>query len=137
GGGAGRGGGRGRGGSRGGGAGGQFQSDEACKQGDEDVLHTSVDAGGKPMVPLLAPTMGSMFEAVRQALIETLRREGVRDRRVLEAFGRVPRERFVPQRFADRAYDNEPLPIGEKQTISQPLVVAVMLEALRLLGGER
>ena len=53
---------------------------------------------------------------------------------MLAAFGRVPRERFVPEALVEQAYDNEPLPIGERQTISQPLVVALMLEALQLRG---
>jgi protein-L-isoaspartate(D-aspartate) O-methyltransferase len=78
-----------------------------------------------------------MYEDARRALVETLRREGIRDGRVLEAFARVPRERFVPRQLAAQAYDNEPLPIGERQTISQPLVVALMLEALGIRAGER
>lgn len=54
---------------------------------------------------------------------------GVVDRRVLEAMRAVPRDRFVSERLRDFAYDNTPLPIGEGQTISQPLVVAIMVEA--------
>lgn len=57
---------------------------------------------------------------------------GVRDERVLAAFRRVPREVFVPPPFRDHAYEDRPLPIGEGQTISQPFIVALMIEALRL-----
>ena len=54
------------------------------------------------------------------------------DPRVLEALAKVPREQFVPADLAARAYDNRPLPIGHGQTISQPLIVAVMTHLLRL-----
>ena len=57
---------------------------------------------------------------------------GVRDPRVLEAMGRVPRERFVPADRLSEAYGDGPLPIGLGQTISQPFVVAAMLEAARV-----
>ena len=50
------------------------------------------------------------------------------DARVLAALGKVPRHRFVPERWVDRAYDNRPLPIGHDQTISQPTIVALMTE---------
>jgi protein-L-isoaspartate(D-aspartate) O-methyltransferase len=56
-------------------------------------------------------------------------RRGVIDERVLAAFRRVPRETFVPAELAEFAYDDNPLPIGEGQTISQPYVVALMAEA--------
>ncbi|MCX8013951.1 MAG: protein-L-isoaspartate(D-aspartate) O-methyltransferase, partial [Rectinema sp.] len=62
---------------------------------------------------------------------------GVRDPRVLEAMRTVPRHRFVPQLYAREAYEDWPLPIGEGQTISQPYIVAVMIEALALEGKER
>jgi protein-L-isoaspartate(D-aspartate) O-methyltransferase len=62
---------------------------------------------------------------------------GVRSERVLEAMRKVPRERFVPVRMAEFAYDDAPLPIGEGQTISQPYIVAYMTEALALEGGEK
>lgn len=66
-----------------------------------------------------------------------LRRRGIRDPRVLEAFARVPRHLFVPEHLRSMAYDDTPLPIGHGQTISQPLMVALMLEALELSGDER
>jgi protein-L-isoaspartate(D-aspartate) O-methyltransferase len=61
----------------------------------------------------------------------------VSDERVLRAMLDVPRERFVPPEARAYAYDNEPLPIGDGQTISQPLIVAMMSEALALSGSER
>ena len=69
-------------------------------------------------------------------LIEQLRAH-VKDERVLEAMRAVPRDLFVPAELAGEAWDNVPLPIGAGQTISQPLVVARMLELLELQGGER
>lgn len=59
------------------------------------------------------------------------------DPRVLEAFRRVPRHELVPRDLWDEAYDDHPLPIGEGQTISQPYMVAIMLQLLRLRGNER
>lgn len=66
------------------------------------------------------------------AFIETLRRDGVRDQAVLDAMARVPRDLFVDAAFAERAWENLPLPIACAQTISQPSVVARMTEALEL-----
>ncbi|RLE34689.1 protein-L-isoaspartate O-methyltransferase [Candidatus Acetothermia bacterium] len=66
-----------------------------------------------------------------------LRRRGIRDERVLEAFLRVRREEFVPPEWRGAAYADHPLPIGEGQTISQPYIVALMTEALALSGGEK
>lgn len=68
-------------------------------------------------------------------LIMELRRLGVHDQRVLSAIEKVPRENFVPTPFQDRAYDNIPLPIGMGQTISQPLIVALMTQELEI--GDR
>jgi len=62
---------------------------------------------------------------------------GVRDPRVLEAMGRVPRHRFLPHRDADAAYEDRPVPIGRGQTISQPYIVALMTELLELRPGDR
>ncbi len=66
-----------------------------------------------------------------------LRRGGIRDESVLAAMARVPREEFLPDEFRSQAYDNCALPIACGQTISQPLIVAMMTEALKLRGGER
>ena len=73
----------------------------------------------------------------RRRLVAELRRDGVHDERVLAAIGAVPREQFVPQEHRDQAYRNAPLPIGAGQTISQPLVVGLMTQALALQGPER
>jgi protein-L-isoaspartate(D-aspartate) O-methyltransferase len=62
---------------------------------------------------------------------------GIRDSRVLEAMRRVPRERFVPSRMAEFAYEDSALPIEAEQTISQPFVVALMTEALQLGPDDR
>jgi protein-L-isoaspartate(D-aspartate) O-methyltransferase len=61
----------------------------------------------------------------------------ITDRRVLEAMGRIPRERFVWERDLSQAYADRPLRIGEGQTISQPYMVALMTQLLRLEGRER
>jgi len=60
---------------------------------------------------------------------------GIRDRRVLAAMAAVPRDRFVPEDLQKAAYADRALPIGHDQTISQPFMVAAMLEALELDGG--
>ncbi len=76
--------------------------------------------------------------ARRDAMVRThIAGRGVRDPAVLEAMRRVPREAFVAADLRDRAYDDEPLPIEDGQTISQPYIVAVMLEAAALRAGDR
>lgn len=78
------------------------------------------------------------FEAQRSRLVqEGVEALGVEDEEVLEAMRDVPRHEFVPASFIDRAYDNQPLPIGHGQTISQPYIVALMSEALEVEAGER
>ena len=76
------------------------------------------------------------YKAARAALVRALR-SAVKDERVLDAFARVPRERFVAPDLRDVAYSDQPLPIGHGQTISQPTIVALMLEALKLKGDEK
>ncbi len=77
------------------------------------------------------------FEKQRLRMVEEqILRRGVTDPRVIDAMRRVPRHLFVDEALRDRAYDDSPLPIGEKQTISQPYMVAVMSEALALDGSE-
>ena len=75
------------------------------------------------------------LESARQRLLAELGRT-IKDPRVMEAMDRVPRERFVPPARRAQAYEDIPLPIGEGQTISQPLIVALMTEALKLTGNE-
>lgn len=68
---------------------------------------------------------------------EQLVARGIRDERVLAAMAQIPRHLFVEEALRDRAYDDHPLPIGERQTISQPYIVALMTEALALSGTEK
>ncbi len=76
------------------------------------------------------------FEAARAGLLEHLRSE-IKDKRVLAAMARVPRECFVPAEERHLAYEDRPLPIGFDQTISQPFIVALMTQALELTGSEK
>jgi protein-L-isoaspartate(D-aspartate) O-methyltransferase len=76
------------------------------------------------------------FAAARARLVEQLSLE-IKDKRVLAAMARVPRERFVPPDEQHLAYEDMPLPIGLEQTISQPLIIAMMTEALELSGDEK
>jgi len=71
------------------------------------------------------------------ALLDAIRRAGVRDPRVVEAFQRVARRQFVPGSAVDLAVLDEPIPIGHRQVTTQPSLVAQMVEALELSGGER
>jgi protein-L-isoaspartate(D-aspartate) O-methyltransferase len=71
------------------------------------------------------------------ALADLLAQRGIRDVRVLQAFRDVPRAAFCPLERAQQAYADEVVPIAEGVTLSQPFVVAAMLEALQLRGGER
>lgn len=72
----------------------------------------------------------------RAALVQALGRSGITDGRVLDAMGRVPRERFVPEHLASEAYADRALPIGDGQTISQPYIVARMTELLDPQPGD-
>jgi protein-L-isoaspartate(D-aspartate) O-methyltransferase len=72
------------------------------------------------------------FEDQRALLVQELVQYGITDQRVLAAFARVPRELFVLPQYMDWAYRNQPLPIERAQTISQPLMIAIMLEQMEL-----
>lgn len=77
------------------------------------------------------------FAARRAEMVEQqLRERGIRDERVLAVMGEVPRELFVPERRRELAYADAALPIGAEQTISQPWIVAAILQALELRGDE-
>jgi protein-L-isoaspartate(D-aspartate) O-methyltransferase len=76
------------------------------------------------------------LQRARENLLRYLALE-IADRRVVEAVGRVPREAFVPPGLHHAAYDDRPLSIGFGQTISQPFIVALMVQALELKGGEK
>lgn len=69
-------------------------------------------------------------QARLRMVTEQLERRDIRDERVLDAMGQVPRHRFVPAEYAHHAYEDRPLPIGEGQTISQPYMVAIMTQVL-------
>src|SRR5438270_6230351 len=73
----------------------------------------------------------------REDMLERLRRSGVRDPRVITAMAAVPREEFVLEADRGEAYADRALPIGHGQTISQPLMVALIVEALELQPGDR
>jgi protein-L-isoaspartate(D-aspartate) O-methyltransferase len=78
-----------------------------------------------------------MRRARAQMVDHQLRGRDITDRRVLEVMGRVPRHLFLPPEAAPAAYSDMPLPIGQRQTISQPYIVALMSQALDLKGDER
>ncbi|MFZ9880796.1 MAG: protein-L-isoaspartate O-methyltransferase family protein, partial [Phycisphaerales bacterium] len=81
--------------------------------------------------------MTTMAWRRRDMVERQLRARGIRDEQVLAAFLEVPRERFVPPRHHDLSYEDAPLPIEEGQTISQPYIVAFMLEAAKLGPASR
>ena len=76
------------------------------------------------------------FDRARRILIDSISHD-IKDKRILLAMSRVPRERFVPPELQQSAYDDRPLSIGCGQTISQPYIVALMTEALGLTGREK
>jgi protein-L-isoaspartate(D-aspartate) O-methyltransferase len=76
-------------------------------------------------------------EIACERLIKQMREKGIHDENVLEAFRKVPRHLFVDNMFYIKAYDDNALPIGEGQTISQPFVVALMTQYLRLSKDEK
>jgi len=84
-----------------------------------------------------APMSDRYAEPRARMVREQLVARGIRDPRVLDAMGRVPRHELVPAEERDDAYQDGPLPIGEGQTISQPYIVAAMSEAAALSGRER
>ena len=76
-----------------------------------------------------------LYHRQRAELVEELRHKGIRDERVLAAIGKVPRHQFVEPALRSRAYRDEALPIGLKQTISQPFTVAYSNDAARPTPG--
>ena len=78
------------------------------------------------------------YRQARERMVqEQLVSRGIRDSRVLAAMAKVRRHLFVAEELRDQAYDDHPVPIGEGQTVSQPYIVALMVEALGLNGEER
>jgi protein-L-isoaspartate(D-aspartate) O-methyltransferase len=85
-----------------------------------------------------SPTSTNDMAVQRLRMVrEQIIRRGIRDEKVLEAMKKIPRHLFVDESLRNRAYGDHPLPIGEGQTISQPYVVALMTEALRLKPYDR
>jgi len=77
------------------------------------------------------------FFAQRRGMVDSqLRARGIRDERVLAAMLHVPRHEFVSAEYHDQVYEDHPIPIGEGQTISQPYIVAIMLQALALAPSD-
>ena len=78
---------------------------------------------------LVAELQPDRFALERQKMVDThLRARGIHDERLLSAMARVPRHEFVEPRYRDQAYADHPLPIGAGQTVSQPYIVALMLQ---------
>ena len=74
----------------------------------------------------------------RKAMVENdIKGRGIKDKKVLDVMGKIPRHLFVDEHLKDKAYADYPLPIGEGQTISQPYVVALMTEALMLKSTDK
>ena len=85
-----------------------------------------------------ATSQRDYFQAERERMVRTqLAERGIRDVRVLDAMRKVPRHEFVPETLRQEAYEDHPLPIGEGQTISQPYIVAAMLQHLALQVTDR
>jgi len=81
--------------------------------------------------------MAHDFKLARERMVKNqLMARDIKDERVLRAMGKVPRHLFIQEALAGEAYNDHPVPIGEKQTISQPYIVALMTEALELKGSE-
>ena len=87
--------------------------------------------------PLPAATKDAYTAQREHMVADQIEARGVSDRAVLEAVRRVPRHEFVPAEYVDQAYADHPLPIGFGQTISQPYIVALMSEELKLRPGDR
>ena len=81
--------------------------------------------------------MMDAYNSKRQHMVDTqIIPRGIKDQRVINAMRKIPRHLFLDEAFWPQAYEDHPLPIGEKQTISQPYIVAIMTEALQLTGTE-
>ncbi|PYX33541.1 MAG: protein-L-isoaspartate O-methyltransferase [Acidobacteria bacterium] len=87
---------------------------------------------------MVSPFQNESFEVKRARMVRTqLEERGIHDRRVLDAMQQVPRHEFVPEPLRGDAYEDHPLPIGAGQTISQPYIVAVMLQHVALQSSDR
>lgn len=89
-------------------------------------------------IPLvLSSEEASLVEARKRMVERDLKGRDIRDPKVLEIMGKVPRHLFVEPSLRSKAYADYPLPIGEGQTISQPYIVALMTQILKIQPGER
>jgi protein-L-isoaspartate(D-aspartate) O-methyltransferase len=86
---------------------------------------------------VLAEPADSYAKAREEMVRDQIEERGVKDKLVLAAMRKVPRHELVPERHRALSYTDQPLPIGEGQTISQPYIVAYMTEQLKLKGGEK
>jgi len=100
------------------------------------VLHNS-NNGERPSAGDGALSDDPYLQLRAEMVEKQIRKRGVKDARVLSAMAAVPRHEFVPEQYKKAAYSDEPLGIGEGQTISQPYIVAAMTEALGLRGTEK
>ena len=96
---------------------------------------SSVASAKLPNNRVLTEADWSLATAPRVALVKRLRDKGIRSEAVLQAMLRVPRERFIDEALWSRAWQDDALPIGHGQTISQPFVVARMIEAILPASG--
>src|SRR5437879_13776765 len=87
---------------------------------------------------MTSPASPALYSSLRRQMVDSqLRRRGIADQRVLAAMERVPRHEFAPERYRDQAYEDHTLPIGEGPAISQPYIVAVMLDASKLAPTDK
>jgi protein-L-isoaspartate(D-aspartate) O-methyltransferase len=100
-----------------------------CAQENQKPLPVELESGNSGQ--------DSSYDKQSQFLIEGIKQKGVKDEKVLRALASVPRHIFVADDLQTSSYDDNPLPIGQGQTISQPFIVAYMTEALGLNGAER
>jgi protein-L-isoaspartate(D-aspartate) O-methyltransferase len=98
------------------------------------TTHTTAQSAGEYSEPALAAELHpDRFVIERRHMVESqLRARGIRDQRLLSAMASIPRHEFVETRYRDQAYEDHPIPIDAGQTISQPYIVALMLELLQL-----
>ena len=101
-------------------------------------IQTPGPAGAPSPAPATVPSAADAFADLRLAMVsQQIEARGVKDPHVLEAMRRVPRHQFVPPDMVSKAYADHPLPIGYGQTISQPYIVALMTEALKVQPGDK
>lgn len=87
---------------------------------------------------MTSPASPASYSGLRHLMVDLqLRQRGIADERLLAAMERVPRHEFAAEQYREQAYEDHPLPIGEGQTISQPYIVALMLEALKISATDK